>query len=100
MPPFKQLVLAVPTPSPDWIEQFIKYFTVAEVPSDRNEMEHLIHHSKIYVLVNDKLIWKNAKEELLQKCITQKEGEKCLLKIHAGSCGNHVASRNLVDKAF
>ena len=42
----------------------------------------------------------NAKEELLHKCITQEEGEKLLLEIHVGSCGNHAASRNLVGKAF
>ena len=42
---------------------------------------------------------KNAKEELLQKCIA-KEGEKILKEIHVGTCGNHAASRTLVDKAF
>ena len=63
-------------------------------------MERLIHRSKHYVLVDGKLMQKNAKEELLQKCITQEEGEKLLLEIHAGSCGNHAASRNLVSKAF
>jgi hypothetical protein len=43
---------------------------------------------------------KNAKEELLQKYISQEEGENLLLEIHAGSCGNHAASKNLVGKAF
>jgi hypothetical protein len=43
---------------------------------------------------------KNAKEELLQKCITQEEGEKLLLEIYASSCGNHAAYRNLIGKAF
>ena len=38
-PPSEQLVLTVPTPSPDWREQFIKYFTIAQVPCDRTEME-------------------------------------------------------------
>ena len=99
-PPTEHLVLAVPTPSPNWREQFIKYLTIAEVLSDRIEMEQLIRRSKHYVLVDDKLMWKNAKEEMLQKCITQEEGEKLLLEIHAGSCGNHAASRHLVGKAF
>jgi hypothetical protein len=62
-------------------------------------MERLIHHSKHYVLVDGKLMRKNAKMELLQKCIS-KEGEKILLDIHADTCGNHVVSRTLVDKAF
>ena len=43
---------------------------------------------------------KSAKEGIQQKCITQEEGVKLLLKIHSGSYGNHVASRNLVGKAF
>ena len=43
---------------------------------------------------------KSAREGILQKCITQEEGVKLLLEIHFGSCGNHVASRNLVGKAF
>ena len=38
-PPAEQLVLVVPPPSPDWREQFIKYLTTAEVPSNRTEME-------------------------------------------------------------
>ena len=65
MPPFKQLVLAVPTPSPDWREQSIKYITIAKVLSDRTKMECLIHRSKHYILVDGKLMWKNAKDELL-----------------------------------
>jgi hypothetical protein len=28
------------------------------------------------------------------------EGEKILKEIHAGTCGNHIASRTLVGKAF
>ena len=86
-------------PSSDWREQFIKYLTTTEVLTNKIEMERLIHRSKHYVLVDGKLMWKNAKEELLQKCISQ-EGEKILLEIHARSCGNHPASRNLVGKAF
>jgi hypothetical protein len=43
---------------------------------------------------------KNAKEELLQKCVSQEEGVKILEEIHAGTCGNHVASQTLVGKAF
>ena len=58
------------TPSPDWRDQFIKYLTIAEVMSDKTEMERLIHRSKHYVLVDGKLMQKNAKEELLQKCIS------------------------------
>jgi hypothetical protein len=43
---------------------------------------------------------KNAKEEVLMKCITQEAGIKLLEEIHSGTCGNHTASRTLVSKAF
>jgi hypothetical protein len=43
---------------------------------------------------------KNASGELLQKCVSQEEGLKILYEIHAGTCGNHAASRTLVGKAF
>jgi len=43
---------------------------------------------------------KNTNSEVLLKCITQDDGIKLLDDIHAGSCGNHVASRMLVRKAF
>jgi hypothetical protein len=43
---------------------------------------------------------KNSKEELLQKCFSKEEGEKILKEIHAGTYGNHAASRKLVGKAF
>ena len=52
------------------------------------------------MMVDGNLMRKSAKEGTLQKCITHEEGVKLLLKIHSGSCGNHVASRNLVSKAF
>ena len=43
---------------------------------------------------------KNANSEVLLKCITQEYGIELLDDIHAGACGNHAASRTLVEKAF
>ena len=54
IPPAEQLVLAVPSPAEDWREQFIKYLTSADVPVDKTKIEHLIHRSKHYVLVEGK----------------------------------------------
>jgi hypothetical protein len=36
----------------------------------------------------------------LMKCITQEVSIELLEEIHSGTCGNHVASRTLVGKAF
>ena len=99
VPPAEQLVLTVPLPAADWREQFIKYLSSAEVPADKTETKCLTCRSKHYVLVDGNLMRKSAEEGILQKCITQ-EGVKLLLEIHSGSYGNHMASRNLVDKAF
>ncbi|XP_066395709.1 uncharacterized protein [Miscanthus floridulus] len=97
--PVEQLVLAVPSLAIDCREQFIKYLTSADVPTDKTKIECLIYRSKHYVLVDEKLMRKSAKEGILQKCITQ-DVVKLLLQIHSGSSGNHVAYRNLVGKAF
>ena len=94
------LVIAVPGSSSDWWEPFIKYLTTVDVPADNTYRECLTRRSKHYVLFEGKLYRKNAKGELLQKCVSVEEGEKILKEIHGGTCGNHAASRTLVDKAF
>ena len=88
------------THEPDWRVPFIKYLIDGSGYTDQTENERLMRHSKQYLLVDGKLWRKNAKEEILMKCITQEEGEHLLDQIHSGSCGNHAASRTLVGKAF
>jgi hypothetical protein len=44
---------------------FIKYLTTIDVLADNIERECLTHRSKHYVLVDGKLMRKNAKEEQL-----------------------------------
>ena len=65
IPPAEQLVLAVPSPAVDWMEQFIKYLTSADVPADKTETECLIRRSKHYVLVDKNLMRKSAKNGIL-----------------------------------
>ena len=67
-------------------------------PCDNIERERLTRRSKHYVLVEGKLYHKNAKGELLQKCVSIEEGKKILKEIHIGTCSNHAASRTLVGK--
>ena len=54
----------------DWRVRFIKYLTDGSAYTDRTENERLMHRSKQYLLVDGKLWRKNAKEEILMKCIT------------------------------
>jgi hypothetical protein len=51
-------------------------------------------------VVKGKLWRKNAKAEVLMKCIKQEDSIKLLEEIHSGTCGNHAASRTLVGKVF
>jgi hypothetical protein len=59
-----------------------------------------MHRSKQYLLVDGVLICKNAKEEVLMKCITQEAGIQLLHEIHSGTCSNHTTSQTMVGKAF
>jgi len=88
------------TSSHDWRTPFIKYLSDGSEFQDKTENERLIRRSKNYILVNGKFMRKNVSSEVLLKCISQDDGIKLLDDIHAGSCGNHVASRTLVGKAF
>ncbi|XP_066311504.1 uncharacterized protein [Miscanthus floridulus] len=65
VPLAKQLVLTVPSPVINWREQFIEYLTSAEVPVDKTETKCLVHRSKLYMLVDDSLMRKSAKEGIL-----------------------------------
>ena len=87
-------------PSSDWRQPFIRYLTTTDVLADNTERERLTHYSKQYVLIDVKLYHKNAKGELLQKCVSMEEGEKILKEIHASTYGNHATSRTLIKKAF
>jgi len=84
----------------DWRAAFVKYLSDGLGFQDKTENERLIRRSKNYILVDGRLMRKNANSEVLLKCITQDDGIKLLDDIHVGSCGNHAASRTLVGKAF
>ena len=101
-PPNETLLVGNDTPTTsgnDWRAPFVKYLSDGSGFQDKTENECLIRRAKNYILVDGKLMRKNASSEVLLKCITQEDGIKLLDDIHAGSCGNHAASRTLVGKA-
>ena len=59
-----------------------------------------MRRSKNYVLVDNKLYKQGAGSGILMKCVTTEEGKGILQEAHEGTCGNHAASRTLVDKVF
>jgi hypothetical protein len=68
--------IAVPptTNANDWRVPFINFLQDGTGYVDRTENERLMRRSKQYLLVNGVLMRKNAKEEVLMKCITQEAG--------------------------
>ena len=77
---------ATPTTSiHDWRTPFIRYISDGSGFQDKTENERLIRRSKNYILVDGKLMRKNASSEVLLKCIFQDDGIKLLDDIHAGS---------------
>jgi hypothetical protein len=64
------------------------------------EATRILRRSKGYVLVGGNLYKRGSASGILMKCVSTKEGKEILQEIHEGMCGNHVASRTLVSKAF
>jgi hypothetical protein len=93
---------AVPptTAADDWRVPFIKFLQDGTGYADQTENERLMCCSKQYLLVDGVLMRRNAKEEVLMKCVTQEAGIQLLHEIHSCTCGNHATSRTLVGKAF
>ena len=60
----------------DWHTPFIKYILDGSGFQDKTENERLIRRSKNYILVDGKLMRKNASSEVLLKCISQDDGVK------------------------
>jgi hypothetical protein len=64
------------------------------------EATRILRCSKGYVLVRGNLYKRGSASGILMKCVSTEEGKEILQEIHKGVCGNHVASRTLVRKAF
>jgi hypothetical protein len=88
----------------DWREAFIDFIRDQKLPAGIDarsaEAARVMRRSKGFVLVNSKLYRHGARSGVLMKCVTKEEGCDILREIHEGVCGNHVASRTLVGKAY
>ena len=87
----------------DWRTQLIDFIKEFKLPPHVDpksaEAARIIRRSKGFVLVGDNL-YKCSASGILMKCVTLEEGKDILREIHEGVCGNHVASRTLVGKAY
>jgi hypothetical protein len=83
-----------------WTQDFIDYIKENKLLENKEEATRIIQRSKNYVLIGDNLYRRAASSGVLLKCVSSEKGKEILDKIHSGCCGNHVASRTLLGKAF
>jgi hypothetical protein len=102
-----KITLELPTPSnqilvitTSWTQVFIVYIKENKLLADKGEATQVVRRSKNYVLVGDKLYRRTALSRVLLKYVSSEKGKEILEEIHSGCCGNHVAFRTLVGKAF
>jgi hypothetical protein len=84
----------------DWRKPFIDFILDQLVPDDKAERERITRRSANYIVIGTDLYIKAASSGVLMKCILRSEGLQLLAEIHSGECGCHVASTNLVGKAY
>ena len=94
--PSAHTIMAVIAP---WTEPFLAYLTRQELPEDQNKARCIVGRSKAY-RVHEGELYKKSTTGVLQRCISEEEGQNLLAEIHAGLGGHHAAARALVSKAF
>jgi hypothetical protein len=88
----------------DWREAYINFIRDQRLPAGMDARSvaaaRVMRRSKGFILVDNKLYQHGARSGVLMKCVTGEDGYDILREIHEGICGNHVASRMLVEKAY
>src|SRR6266508_2171329 len=86
--------------NPDWTTPYLNYLLHDELPEDQAEAERIARRSRRYVVVGGEELYHRSASGILMRCISEEDRWKLLKEIHSGTCGNHAASRTLVDKAY
>ena len=76
-------IMAVIAP---WTEPFLAYLTRKELPEDQNEARCIVRRSKAYK-VHEGELYKKSTTGVLQRCISEEEGEISWLKFTPDSAG-------------
>jgi hypothetical protein len=88
----------------DWRETYIDFIRDQRLPAGMYAKSaaaaRVMHRSKGFVLDDNKLYRRGAQSGVLMKSITGEDGYDILQEIHERVCGNHAASRTLVEKAY
>jgi hypothetical protein len=84
---------------PPWTEPLLAYLIQQQLPEDQTEARRIVRRSKAYK-VHEGELYKKSATGVLQRCISEEEGQQLLAEIHAGMGGHHAVARALVSKAF
>ena len=71
--------------------------TRQELPNDQNEARCIVRRYKAYK-VHEGELYRKSTTGVLQRCISEEEGQNILAEIHAGLGGHHAAARALVSR--
>ncbi|XP_073353717.1 uncharacterized protein [Aegilops tauschii subsp. strangulata] len=72
-----------------WTEPLLAYLTQHQLPKDKTEAQRIVHGSKVYK-VHEGEHYKKSTTGVLQRCISEEEGRKLLVEIHAGMGVHHA----------
>jgi hypothetical protein len=78
----------------DWRETYIDFIRDQRLPAmdaKSAAVARVMHRSKGFVLVDNKLYRHGTRSGVLMKCVTGEDGYDILQEIHEGVCGNHAA---------
>jgi hypothetical protein len=86
---------------PDWRVLYLDHLTRGDLPSDNTEARRITRRANSFVIFGDnKELYRRSPTGILQRCITNEEGNNLLKDLHPGACGHHAAPRTLVGNAF
>jgi ribonuclease HI len=89
------------TPNLNWQTPYLEYLLRGELPLDKAEAQRLARCAKSFVLLGDeKELCHRSPLSILQRCISDAQGQELLQEIHSGACGHHAAPRALVGNAL
>ncbi|XP_024171606.1 uncharacterized protein LOC112177557 [Rosa chinensis] len=97
--PFSEIFLTESECPPSWMDPFVDYLSKGIEPQDKIIATRLCRRATLYKIREGKLN-KKGRSFLLLKCISLEEGQRVLLSLHSGVCGNHAGARNLAFKAL
>jgi ribonuclease HI len=79
----------------DWCKPFFDYFNHGILPNDPVERRRLQQRLTLYILKAGVLYQQSFGQEILLRCVSRKEADQILLKMHKGVCGGQQSGAKM-----